>query len=634
MALKKRASKKIREFDFGVSYKVNETRDRFKDALNVFSLQKRLETRHGRSRYNSTLLGGSVKSLSFFKNANGDRHILAKVGTVLYKVNPSGAATSLKTGLSANTKHRGITWARGESSRHIISIEGDGLFQWDGTDFTILGSDPPVDHTVSAITGTLPDSTYRVHLTFYSSSTGYESNSSFSSQITTTTDGIQVGNLPTTCLNATVDKLRFYLEDMNTGDEPIYAGEVALGALTFDIAGPPDSTVTVPRSSAKPLSGGGKYFTEFNRKLVYAGNSSFKNDVFFSEMDMPDAFNDGSGPDRVVLYASGDGEITGLATGLYNNSVLDPYLVVFKRRSIEVYSEIGGEAKSSVISRQVGCVSHDTIQVINGNVFFLSDQGFRLIENGRLVVGQVGQPITLGLGDVDDLFTQPGFSYEVNKAQVQNAFSVYYSTLDQYLTWVPEGGSTEMSKTYNFELKNGGFKPYQFQSASTFACIGENSDGKEVVFMADANGAVYTHSVLEERSDADSTGELHSIDAFAVLTWLDGDDMDATYNFRELIVKRRAGQGTLTGRTSVNYSSDTVGEDMLFLGPESGFTLDVDNLDEGEFGEDERTIVTARADINQCGENIMIGFYQNLINKNMALVSAQVDFSKNGRGGR
>lgn len=633
MALNLRTSKKIRNFDFGVSYKVNETRERLRDALNVFSIQGRLETRYGRSLFNTTLLSGPVLSMSFFKNADGDRHLLAKVGTTLYKVNPSGAHTAIKTGLSPDTKHRGITWARGESSRHIIAIEGDGLFQWDGTDFTDLGTIPPVGHTVSTVAGTLADATYRVHLTYYSSTTGFESNSSYSATIATTADGIRVSDLPTTCDNATVDKLRFYLENITTGDDAIYAGEAALGTLTFDIAGDPVSQFSVPRSNAKPLTGGGKYFTEFNRKLVYAGNDTYKNDVFFSEQDMPDAFNDGNGPDRVVLYASGDGEITGLATGLYNNSVLDPYLVVFKRRSTEVYSEIGGESKSSVISRSVGCVSAETIQVINGNIFFLSDQGFRVIENGRLVTDEIGRPATLGVGDIDDVFTQRGFSYECNRSQMHNAFSVYYSTLDQYITWIPEGGSTEMVKSHAFEIKNGGFKPYQFLTPSTAACSGIDGDGNEVVFMADAEGAIYSHSTLEERSDDDSTGTPQNIDAFAILAWFDGDDMDATYNFRELILRRIAGKGTLTGRVSVNFSADTVGDDLAFLGPESGFVMDADELDAGAFGEDERTIVTARADINQCGENIMIGFYQNDMNKNIALTSVQIDFNKNGRGG-
>lgn len=630
MPLNLRASKKINDFDFGVSYKVNESRNRFRDALNVFSIQKRLETRHGRSRYNSTLLSGPVLSMTFFDPANSAGHLIAKVGTVLYKVAPSGAHTAIKTGLSAGTKHRGITWARGESSRHIISVEEDGLFQWDGTTFTELGSDPPSGHTVATTTGSLSNSTYKVHLTFYSSTTGFETNSSASSSVATSSQGIRISNFPATVTNATLDKFRVYLQNVTSGALPVYVTELPLGTTTYDITSNPTSTETTPLAHARPLAGGGKYFTEFNRKLVYAGNEDYKNDVYFSEIDLPDAFNDGTGDNRVVLYASGDGEITGLTTGLYNNSVLDPYLVIFKRRSIEVYSEIGGESRNSVISRSVGCVSNETIQVINGNIMFLSDQGWRLIENGRLVADEKGRPVTLGLGDIDDLFTQPGFSYEVNRSQLHNAFSVYYSTLDQYMTWISEGASTDFTKTYSYELKTAGFKPYEFLTPSTCACVGVTTNGNEVVYMADADGAIYGHSTQESRSDEDSDGVKNNINAFAIMAWLDGEDMEASYNFREIITRRLAGRGTLTARSSVNFSADTVGDDMQFLGPESGFTLDEDNLDEGSFGEDERTIVTARADINQSGENLMIGFYQNLMDQNIALVSVQIDFSKNG----
>ncbi|WP_196301551.1 hypothetical protein, partial [Streptococcus pneumoniae] len=62
------------------------------------------------------------------------------------------------------------------------------------------------------------------------------------------------------------------------------------------------------------------------------------------------------------------------------------------------------------------------------------------------------------------------------------------------------------------------------------------------------------------------------------------------------------------------------------------FILDEDPggvLDEDTFG-DERTIVTARQDINRCGENILVGFYQNETDGNINLVSAQMDFNKNG----
>lgn len=117
MTLKRKASQKLKGFDLPVSYMVNETRPRLRDSLNVFSNQKRLETRFGRSLYNEVSLGGSVQSLSFFRSAAGVRYLLAKVGDSIKTVAAAGAHTTIKSGLSSTTKHRGQTWARGASSR-------------------------------------------------------------------------------------------------------------------------------------------------------------------------------------------------------------------------------------------------------------------------------------------------------------------------------------------------------------------------------------------------------------------------------------------------------------------------------------------------------------------------------------
>lgn len=636
MSLKARASKKMRSFDVPVSYRIGESRDRLRDALNVFSNQGRLETRFGRSVYNPTALSGPAISISYFKHANGTRYLIAKTGTTLVSVSNSGAHTTLKTGLSSTTKHRGITWARGASSRHIIAIEGDGLFQFDGTTFTALGQDGPVAPVLATASGSLPNATYVVYLTYYSSVTGFESNPGAASvSITTSSQGLGVSSIPVTATNATIDKVRIYLKNIAIADDPIYAGEISLGVTTFAISSLPVSTDSYPLANAKPLSGGGKFLTEFNRRLVYAGNSSFRNDVFFSEPDIPDAFNDGTADDRLILYPIYDGEVTGIATGLYNNTVLDPYLVIFKYRSIHIYSEIGGEGKLIPISKDVGCVSHDTIQVINGDVYFLSTQGWRWIVNGNLAqkteTGTAKKTVlSLGNGDIDDVFTSPGYAYEINKSRMSDAFSVYYATLDQYMTWVAEGAENDFNKTYVYEYKVGGFKPYQFKTPATCACIGEDTNGKEVVFMGDANGRIYVHSTDEARSDDDENGDDSDIVSFALLAWFDGDDYDSTFNFRELLLKRIAGAGGLEVRAWLNYSLDEVGNTYIYENAQAGFVLDTSKLDEDEFGNDSRTVITGRADINLCAENILIGFYQTGQGKNIGLIGSQLDFNSNG----
>jgi hypothetical protein len=725
MPLSRKAVNKIRSFDLPVSYRINEQRPRLRDALNVFSNQGRLETRYGRSLFSS--LSGSVLSMSFFKKSDGTKYLLAKVGTAMYSIDSAGAVTSIKTGLTSTTKHRGLTWNTGGGSRHIIAIENDGLFQFDGTNFTQLGQAAPSAPTLasSATTGTLSYTAYSVYLTFYSSITGFESNKSnagtvtvssqrviqdltytakklggegdlititytsggvagaetiavtnnsinvtiaasttTANQIKTIIEGnsaahalvsvsvsgtgtnaqvaqaatslqtgrrsIAVSNIPATAANATIDTVRIYMKATSSADDPVFVSEVSLGTTTTTISAEPTSTQAPPEANGVPLSGGAKYITEFNRKLVYTGNNNYKNDVFFSEEDFPDAFNDGTADGRLVLAPVYSGETTGLATGLYNNSIMDPYLVVFKKRSIHVYSEIGGEQKFVPISKEIGCVSHDTIQVKNGDVYFLSDQGWRVIQNGRLVTNEAENPITLGDGDIDDIFRSPGYVYSVNRTQVQNAFSVYYSALDQYLTWIPEGSSTSLSKTYAFEFRSGGFKPYQFYTASTCACSGEDSNNNEVVFMADSSGKVYKHSISESRSDDDTDGTDKSIETFAMMTWMDGDDMDASYNFRELLLRRVVGGGDLTVKTWLNYNVS----DLLEASYSFGSTISGPQWDEAIWDEDvwtdERTIETARSDINRVGENILIGFYQNTVDANINLISAQLEWSKNG----
>lgn len=629
MTLKRRISHKIFNFDLPVSYLANETRMRYRDALNIFSNQGKGETRFGRSRVNSVALPGPVMSLSFFKNSSGSRFKIAKVGEELYSIDPSGNSTLIKSGLSALTKHRGITLARGTSSRHLIALEEDGLFQFDGENFSPLGQEPPPAPSVSNIVGTVADGSYRVTLTYYSSSTGFETNAGpLSPIVSTNNQGIKVSDIPTIAENLTIDKIRIYLKNTGAVDDPVFVDEISLGTTEYDIESTPTSTQTPPLGHGTPLSGGGKYLLDFNGKVMVLGNSTFSNDALFSEEYLPDAFNDGSAPGRLALYIPDDGIVTGGAVGLYNNSVLDPFAVIFKDRSTHIYSEINGEKRFVTLSRQIGCVSHDTIQVKDGVVYFLSDQGWRVIKNGSFVIDERGNPITLGMGDIDDIFRSPGFTYEVNRSRLSDTFSVYYSALDQYITWVAEGARNDFSKAYVYEFKVGGFKPYEFASSATAACVGEDGEGVEVVFMSDSDGFIYKHSTREPREDQNGQGETVSINAFGQLVWIAGDDMDATNNFRKFMLRRLVGGGDLNLKVWINYSMDTE-KNFILKGPISGFILDVSRVDVDLFGSSDRNISTDAVDVNRTCESILFGFYQNGKGLNLGLVSAQIDYSKN-----
>lgn len=628
MPLLKRSSVRLDNFDIPVSLRINEERTRLRDAINMFSNQGRLETRYGFSRFISSSLGSKILSISFFKKTDGTRYFIAKSDTALYKIEEDGSTATIKTGLTSTTKHKGVTL----NNRHIIAVENDGLFSWDGTTFTQLGEDPPSAPSVAVASGgSLPDATeFKVGLTFYASGIGFETNVVESSNVTTATPNLQINvtSIPTTANNALIDKVRVYLKDVTNNSNYLFISEISLGTSSTTITAESTSTQVPPTTHAKPLSGGGKFLTKFNRRLVYAGNSTFKNDVFFSEVDLPDAFDDTSS--QLVLNIPGDGDITGIATGFYNDSALDPYLIIFKKRSTHLYSELAGQAKFVTLNDQIGCVSNNTIIERNGDVYWLSADGWRVIENGRLVSNKKGNPLTLGDGDIDDIFKDPGYVYEVNKLQFENTFSVFYSTLDHYMTWVAEGSNTSLDKTWVYEYNVKGFKPFKFNIAATSAATGEDQNGEEIVLFGDDDGWLYSYSIDESRQDVDSDNTATAIRTFAQLIWVAGKDMDASYNFRELIVRALTSSNTVTVNAAVNYdSSDTLPYEYDFSGGRGGFILDFSKLDEAFFG-DGRNIVTARNDLNRVGENIMIGFFQETLGANMALVSAQLDFSKNG----
>lgn len=638
MGLAQRKIEPILNFSSPVSYRVDETRpNRLRDARNCFSNQNRLESRYGMSRYNDTAIvaSSSILSASFFKNSSSTRYVLVKIGTQIYTVPTTGASTSIKSGLTSTTKHRGKTMR----DVHVIACEADGLFGYNGTSFYALGSAVPAAPTATPGAGgaLATVAAWQVCLTFYSTSTGFETNAgtATSSFGTTANDEIVLTDIPTTAVNPTLDKVRVYLKNVTAAGSYLFVAEISLGTATYTIEDEPTSTQTPPTTHGQPTSGGGKYLTDFNGALVVTGNDSYKNDVFFSEEDLPDAWDQVTAS-RKVLFITGDGPNTGIATGFYagdSGGKLDPYLAIFKKRNISIYSEIDGIPKLVEISSRIGCVSNETIQTKNGDIFFMSENGWRIISQGKLVEDRQGNAITLGLGDIDDVFTSPGYLYRLNDTQLQNCFSVYYDKLDQYHTWVPEGSNSTFLKSYVYEFKMGGFKVYEWKISATCSCTAEDSTGAEIILFGDANGFLYKHSIKEtQRSDVDSSNTAISIPTFAHLFWMDGNNYDATYNWRELIVRAITSETAIDVKGWTNFNFANLSTDTLSFAATSGFILDDllgGILDLSTFS-DERDIAKARMDLNRVGWNLLLGFYQDTIGANLNLISAQVHFSENG----
>lgn len=627
MSLKRRNLAIHKKLSLPVSYKLLDENGLY-DARNIFDNKGVTETRNGIKRYNSTSLSGSTLSVSYFKTAAGTRYKIVKVGTVLYSVAASGAPTAIKTGLSAGTKHRGVTL----NDRHVVAIESDGLFSWNGTTFTQLGQAVPATLTATNTAGgSLTDaSQYQAAITYYASSIGFESNKQTSAIVTiaaATGLRLSLSVIPGTAANALIDKVRIYLKDVTAGGSFLYVDEISLGTTTYNIDTESISTQTPPDTNATPLSGGGKFLTPFGKRIAYTGNGTYKNDVFISEEYLPDAYNDTS--TSKTLTVNGQGDNTAIACGLYDNSHLRPFLAMFKKTSIDVYSELDGNGVQYTLDEHVGCVSHDTIKVRNGIIYFMSENGWYMIHNGALVKKD-GQPLSLGGGAIDDIFSRDGWAYQLNSAQYANCFSAYYPTLGHYLTFVAEGSGSSFTKAYNFEERIGGFRVYEFKTAITCACEGEDDNGNQCVFLGDGTGFLYTLSVKNSRHDENYAASSQSIPAFAYLPFVMPGDDSSSYNFRGLVVKALDSDSDVTVKAFPAYtlqSNDSFAFD--FSNDSPGFVLDMSQLDIGVLG-DERVPTTYMADINRTGETMIIGFFQDIIDSNIGLISSQLSYNKNG----
>jgi len=373
-----------------------------------------------------------------------------------------------------------------------------------------------------------------------------------------------------------------------------------------------------------PEAGGGTFITEFDEGVAYLGRDTFEADLYISEPRVPDAYDD-SGRGAHV-NAPGQGEPTGLIQGYYNNDQQRPYLVITFAKSTHIYSK---EYGLTTISKQRGCVSGRTMKTINGDVFMLSHYGWLGISNGQFFKKD-GVAITLGQGDLDDVFKSSGYEKELNKSDMSNFFSVYYQELDQYITWISETGSTNKNRFYSYEFESGGFKPHLWNVNTQAAIEAEDSDGNEIIIFSDGFGYVFTHSIQEARTDQDETGANVDIEAFALIPWVQGDDMDASRNFRDFIVRASVSTNNIDVRVWLDFETSTPTEfSYSFPDPAVGFELDFSVLDVDAFGND-RTAVEFEEDLLVSGRSVLIGFYQTKTNGNLGLISAQLHSNKNG----
>jgi hypothetical protein len=123
---------------------------------------------------------------------------------------------------------------------------------------------------------------------------------------------------------------------------------------------------------------GSKFVVSFKNHMFYAGKSTTKQEVVFSQPFDEDAFNSGSGAGSFKV----DDEITGLKV------FRDDLFIFCETRIFKLSGSSSSNFAVSDVTRDIGCINGDTIQEFAGDLIFLGPDGLRTIA-GTARIGDV-----------------------------------------------------------------------------------------------------------------------------------------------------------------------------------------------------------------------------------------------------
>ena len=121
---------------------------------------------------------------------------------------------------------------------------------------------------------------------------------------------------------------------------------------------------------------GSKYVVAFKNHMFYAGKSTTKQEVVFSQPFDEDAFGSGAGSIKV------DDTVTGLKV------FRDNLFIFCENRIFKVSGSSSSDFAVTAVTRDIGCINGDTIQEFAGDLIFLGPDGLRTVA-GTARIGDV-----------------------------------------------------------------------------------------------------------------------------------------------------------------------------------------------------------------------------------------------------
>lgn len=173
----------------------------------------------------------------------------------------------------------------------------------------------------------------------------------------------------------------------------------------------------------------GKYISAYQSLMVTAGNISAPNQVSFSDIENPEYF----------ALVSNQFDVTNLQgdiiTGIHPAS---ESFIIFQSRAIHaVTGDVPNQTfRVDVITQDVGCAAHATIQDVRGTICFLSNVGPRVMVGASLPKG-LGTAMDNPLNSrLDPLFSQRGLESE-QVLQLKRAIGFNDRLGEKYFIFIP-----------------------------------------------------------------------------------------------------------------------------------------------------------------------------------------------------
>ena len=223
-----------------------------------------------------------------------------------------------------------------------------------------------------------------------------------------------------------------------------------------------------------------KFIEKFSERIIVAGTPDAPSTVYYSTRLKPWDFEQAS---------SGSIDVGDVVTGIkvFRNS-----LIIFCKNSIYELTNLDSTPIIKSVTKNIGCVSGNSIQEIGGDLIFLAPDGLRTVAGTARIddveLGSISRKILPLVNDLINNFSIYTISSIVIRERSQ--YRLFY-----YKTGEADSGQKGIIGTFKYSSE--GIPAFEWSETKglpvKFCTSDLNSTGTEVIFHADESGYLYQH---------------------------------------------------------------------------------------------------------------------------------------------